>query len=182
MTLSLLRLAPASYLDAKNPTSDTSCYGSSDKSVSRVLLPQCPGREHSGSHQLYSNDRRTITHALRITGHQNATGTRRSTQHEITTNTELSRSGNRRLYRSQPLSGTFLNIPEHSGNPHRRPFLDHSRTPENSPEPTRHFWNVRNCAVNRNSAVIILRNNQLLRSYPPARAALRSYPPARANM
>ena len=81
------------------------CYGSSDKSVSRVLLPQCPGREHSGSHQLYCNDRRSITLALRITGHQNATGTRRSTQHEVTTNTEL--NGRRRrsvvLRRSRPL-------------------------------------------------------------------------------
>ena len=108
-----------------------------------------PGREHSGSLQMYSDDQCTTT----LTDSRTPPPLGGPHYTRSLTILNCRSRGPSPYVGPQTLSRTFLIIPENSGTLHRRPFLDRSRQHENSREAARHFWNVPNCAVYRNYAI-----------------------------
>ena len=107
-----------------------------------------PGRKHSGSLQIYSDDQCTTTLSLTSEHHHHSeVRTTQGHSHYSTADAGAPYIGPRTISR------TFLIIPENSGTLYRRPFLGRSRQHEISREAARHFRNVPNCAIYRNYAI-----------------------------
>ena len=126
------------------------CYGSSHKSVPRVLVPLIQAENTMEVFRYISMISAPTTLSLTPEHHHHSEV--RTTQGSLALLNSRSR-GPAPYIGPQTLSRTFLIIPDNSGTLHRRPCLDRSRQHGNSREAARHFRNVPNCAVYRNYAI-----------------------------